>query len=712
MNHTTPATPKDRTAILVVDDDADQVELVTRILTRQDAPFAVTAAADGDACLEALARQTYAIVLLDYRLPRVNGLEVLREIRRREVRVPVVMVTGQGDERVAVEAMQAGASDYVIKSSGYLTTLPTVIRKVLKQHELALENARLYGEVQRRLCETEGLLAVATALGSSLDATEIASRTAQEVTALLGADCTLVLEAEDDGKRLRTVVLHSARQELAGIGTGIILEGPDLSRPKVGVEHELTAGLDHAAVRALPVRPAAFLYAPLLRQQQLLGAIVSYWWGPPTEALDKPLTVALGVANQVALALDNARLYSETQRSLTELRAAQEKLVQGATLRALGEMASGAAHHLNNLLMVILGRTDLLLRTATAAGTARPKLEVIAQAAKDAAEVVRRVQRFARAEMMEERQLVDLYALTREVLDITRPRWEDEAQARGVQIAVTLEPGASAAVAGNPAALREVVMNLVLNAVDALRDGGTIRIRAAVNGDEASLEVADSGVGMSEDVRRRALEPFFTTKGPKGTGLGLSVSYGIIKSHGGELELRSAAGRGTVAVVRLPLAGSRSPVAAVSASPSVPEPTTAPTPALAQQQHVLIVDDDENVRSILVEMVASQGHDVLAAASGREALGLLEGGASVDLVLTDLGMPGMSGWDVARAVRSRWPRLAVGLVTGWGNHVEVSAADRDLIVGTVAKPVSHERLEAFITSARDRRTGMPALSAS
>ena len=642
----------------------------------------------------------------------MNGLEVLREIRRREVRVPVVMVTGQGDERVAVEAMQAGASDYVIKSSGYLTTLPTVIRKVFKQHELALENARLYGEVRRRLCETEGLLAVATALGSSLDATEIASRTAQEVTALLGADCTLVLEAEDDGKRLRTVVLHSARQELAGIGTGIILEGPDLSRPKVGVEHELTAGLDHAAVRALPVRPAAFLYAPLLRQQQLLGAIVSYWWGPPTEALDKPLTVALGVANQVALALDNARLYSETQRSLTELRAAQEKLVQGATLRALGEMASGAAHHLNNLLMVILGRTDLLLRTATAAGTARPKLEVIAQAAKDAAEVVRRVQRFARAEMMEERQLVDLYALTREVLDITRPRWEDEAQARGVQIAVTLEPGASAAVAGNPAALREVVMNLVLNAVDALRDGGTIRIRAAVNGDEASLEVADSGVGMSEDVRRRALEPFFTTKGPKGTGLGLSVSYGIIKSHGGELELRSAAGRGTVAVVRLPLAGSRSPVAAVSASPSVPEPTTAPPPALAQQQHVLIVDDDENVRSILVEMVASQGHDVLAAASGREALGLLEGGASVDLVLTDLGMPGMSGWDVARAVRSRWPRLAVGLVTGWGNHVEVSAADRDLIVGTVAKPVSHERLEAFITSARDRRTGMPALSAS
>jgi signal transduction histidine kinase len=692
-------TADDRIPILVVDDDADQVELVTRTLIRQEAPFRVNAVGDGAGCLEALARETYGIVLLDYRLPRVSGLDVLREIRKREMRVPVVMVTGQGDERVAVEAMQAGASDYVIKSSGYLTTLPTVIRKVLKQHELALENARLYGEVQRRLSETEGLLAVATALGSSLDPREIATRTAQEVTALLGADCSLFLEAEEDGRRLRTVVLHSAREELAGIGTGIALEGDDLRRPVTGLDEPASGAAGHPAVRALPVRPAAFLYAPFLRQQQLLGAIVSYWWGPPAEPLEKPLVVALGVASQVALALDNARLYSEAQRSLTELKAAQEKLVQGATLRALGEMASGAAHHLNNLLMVILGRTDLLMRTAVA-GTSRPKLEVIAQAAKDAAEVVRRVQRFARAEMMEERQLVDLTALARETLEITRPRWEDEAHARGAHFEVKLEAGTAAQVMGNPAALREVVMNLVLNAMDSLRGDGRIRVRTFAAGENACIEVADTGTGMSDDVKRRALEPFFTTKGPKGTGLGLSVSYGIIQSHGGELELRSALGEGTVATVRIPLA----------AGARTAQPAAAPEPAeKPDQHHVLIVDDDENVRSILVEMVASQGHGVLEAASGREAIRLLEGGASVDLVLTDLGMPGMSGWDVARAVRTRWPRLPVGLVTGWGNHLDAPAADRQLIVGTMAKPVSHERLAAFITSARGHRGLAPAI---
>lgn len=524
----------DRITVLLVDDDADQADLVTRFLRRQETSFEVTAVGDGPACLEVLARQSYAIVLLDYSLPRLNGLQVLAEIRKREVTVPVVLVTGQGDERIAVEAMRAGASDYVIKGSGYLTTLPTVIRKVLKQHELALENARLY---------------------------------------------------------------------------------------------------------------------------------------------------------------------AQAQRSLAELQAAQAKLVEGATLRALGEMASGAAHHLNNLLAVVVGRAELLLRAAEEASCRRP-LETILRAAKDAADVVRRVQRFARADTTGEHQDVDLNALACEVIEMTRARWQDEAQARGVQIEVDLRPGPPALVSGNPSALREVVMNLVLNAVDALPAGGRIQIETSLEGQWACLAVADTGLGMPEEVRCRALDPFYTTKGPKGTGLGLSVSYGIITSHGGEIELQSAPGRGTVATVSLPI------VAAV-----VPEhrgsPASAGDRAPFCRQRILIVDDDDAVRSLLVDLVTGEGHDVLQAGSGRAALALLEGGAKVDLVLTDLGMPEMTGWDVARAIRSRWPRVAVALVTGWGNQVDVPVADRELIVGTVAKPVSPEVLAGFIS----RRCGRRATAA-
>jgi signal transduction histidine kinase len=523
--HTEPTQPAEPIAVLLVEDDSDQAELMSRILRRQDPPFEVTTVRDGAECLEAMPLRPYSIILLDYSLPRLNGLQVLQEIRRRGAAVPVVMVTGQGDGRVAIEAMRVGAADYVIKSSAYLTTLPTVIRKVLKQHELALENARLY---------------------------------------------------------------------------------------------------------------------------------------------------------------------AEAQRSLADLQAAQEKLVQGAALRAAGEMASGAAHHLNNLLSVVLGRAQLLLETPAAA-PCRRSLEAIARAAGDAADVVRRIQRFARLDASEEREPVDLNSLTREVIELTRARWHDEAQARRSTIEVSQLPGSMPPVLGNAPALREVLLNLVLNAVDALPSGGRIEIRTSADDRNACVTVADTGVGMSEDVRLRALEPFFTTKGPRGTGLGLSVSYGIIKNHGGELNLESAPGKGTVVTVRLPL------IAAQPDGSARPAPVA--TGCLDAPRRILFIDDEEEVRSLLADLAASQGHEVLQAASGPEAIDLLETGAKIDLVLTDLGMPGMTGWEVARVIKSRWPQLTVGLVTGWGDQADVPAADRQLIFGTLAKPVTSEGLQVFIASA-------------
>ena len=524
MIQTEGPTPGDRIAVLLVEDDADQAELLTRTLRRQDSPFIVTTVRDGPACLDAMTLGSYSIILLDYSLPRMTGLEVLTEIRKSGALTPVVMVTGQGDERVAVEAMRIGAADYIIKSGGYLTTLATVVRKVLKQHELALENARLY---------------------------------------------------------------------------------------------------------------------------------------------------------------------TEAQRSLADLQAAQEKLVQGATLRAVGEMAAGASHHLNNLLTVVLGRAQLLLNAPDAEPCRRP-LQVIMRAAEDAAEVVRRVQRFARLDKSEERRHIDLNSLIQEVVEMTRARWQDEAQARGSQIDVSLLPGPVPPVLANGTALREALMNILLNAVDALPAGGRIEIRTFRDRGHTCVTVADTGPGMSEEVRRRALEPFFTTKGPKGTGLGLSVSYGIIENHRGEIGLESVPGRGTVVTIRLPIM-SEGPRERASSG-------RVEDLSVAARRHILIVDDEDEVRSMMADVVASQGHEVLQARCGRDAISLLEGGAKVDLVLTDLGMPGMTGWEVARVIKSRWPLLPVGLVTGWGSQ-DVPAADRGLVIGTVAKPFTPEALSALIAGA-------------
>ena len=684
----------DRISILLVEDDPDQAFLVSRALRRQDAPFEVTVVGDGAACLEALAAREYSVVLLDYSLPRETGLQVLAEIRKRDVSAPIVMVTAQGDERIAVEAMKSGAADYLAKTPAYLTTLPTVIRKVLKQHELAQDNVRLYAEVGRRLRESEGLRAVAHAVGASLDAAEIARQTIAEVTRLFGAEAALFFHVEDgDGLRLAAghgipAGLEEGRTEIAPAAAGRV----DLMKGAGAAGDADESAWVHPAVALCARRPAAFFYAPMLGHGRLLGALVCCWWSVPPASIDEDLPLATVVANEVALALDNARLYAEARRSLADLKAAQEQLVRGETLRALGEVASGAAHHLNNLLAVVLARVQLVLAAPGEPAMIDRSLQVVQRAAMDAAEVVRRLQQFARAQPSEDRQLVDLRSVVAEVLEMTRVRWSDEAQSRGIKVDVICQTDPVASIVGNAPALREVVTNLVLNAVDALPGGGRIVVRTFQEGTHARLTVADSGVGMAEDVRQRVLEPFFTTKGPRGTGLGLSVSYGILKSHGGDLEIESAPGQGTTVGLRLPVAAKGAEAPAVAPAPSAAEAT-------AQVRRLLIVDDEEPVRGALAAMAESLGHDVVQAGSGREALALLESGREIDLVLTDLGMPGMTGRELARVIKHRWPALPLGMVTGWGANLEMSAADRTMVAGILSKPVLLTDMSRFIAHA-------------
>lgn len=262
----------------------------------------------------------------------------------------------------------------------------------------------------------------------------------------------------------------------------------------------------------------------------------------------------------VAYALDNARLLEETRQSakrlqevIDELKATQEQLVRGETLRAIGVLASGVTHHLNNLLAVTLGRIKLVRREVEEPAVQR-SLEIAERAALDAAEVVRQVRGFSQAQPVSEAVPVDLNQRAHEVLGLTRPHWQDEAQLRGIHIQASLEPGQIPAITGDPASLREVFMSLLLNAIDALPKGGQITVRTWASKQGVHGSVTDTGEGMSEKVRRRALEPFFTTKGPKSTGLGLSVTYGIIQRHGGDLAIESAEGRGTTVTFRLPLA--------------------------------------------------------------------------------------------------------------------------------------------------------------
>ena len=397
----------------------------------------------------------------------------------------------------------------------------------------------------------------------------------------------------------------------------------------------------------------------------------------------------------IGYAVDNARLLDEAQDAarklqsvVDDLKATQAHLVRGETLSAIGKLASGMAHHLNNLFAVILGRLETLL-VKVPDQEARRYLEIVQRAAQDGAEVVRRVQRFGRVQPVSRTVPVDLNQLAQEVLELTRPRWHNEALLRQIRVDTALDLGAIRPVAGELAPLREVLMNLLLNGIDAMPDGGRLILKTWMSGPDVHCSVSDTGAGMSEEVRHRALDPFFTTKGPKSTGLGLSVTYGIVQRHNGKLEIESTPGRGTTVTITLPAMGT-----------TMPAPAASPALVTPSQLRVLIVDDEPEVRSALADMLGIAGHTAFQAAGGREALAWLEAGQPVDLVLTDMGMPGMMGSEVARAIRGRWPHLKIGLMTGW-DETEGLVADATSIVDfTLAKPFELKALtRAYVATA-------------
>src|SRR5438132_1617419 len=397
----------------------------------------------------------------------------------------------------------------------------------------------------------------------------------------------------------------------------------------------------------------------------------------------------------IGYAVDNARLLDEAQDAarklqsvVDDLKATQAHLVRGETLSAIGKLASGMAHHLNNLFAVILGRLETLL-VKVPDQEARRYLEIVQRAAQDGAEAVRRVQRFGRVQPVSRTVPVDLNQLAQEVLELTRQRGHNEALLRQIRVDTALDLGAIRPVAGELAPLREVLMNLLLNGIDAMPGGGRLIFKTWMTGPDVHCSVSDTGAGMSEEVRHRALDPFFTTKGPKSTGLGLSVTYGIVQRHNGKLELESNPGRGTTVTITLPAMGT-----------TMPAPAASPALVTPSQLRVLIVDDEPEVRSALADMLGIAGHTAFQAAGGREALAWLEAGQPVDLVLTEMGMPGMMGSEVARAIRGRWPHLKIGLMTGW-DETEGLVADATSIVDfTLAKPFQLKALtRAYVATA-------------
>ena len=394
----------------------------------------------------------------------------------------------------------------------------------------------------------------------------------------------------------------------------------------------------------------------------------------------------------------------EVRAILEGLLASHQQTVQQERLRAFREMAGEVAHDFNNTLSGILARAQLLLADVQDPDVRR-SLRMIEQVALEGAWVVRRFQDFSRTRPSRPFQPVDLNHLVDEIAASARSRWSQQLAARGIPGEVRCETGPVPVVSGDAAELRQVLTSLALNALDAMPEGGNLTFRTGCEDGRAFCQVADTGIGMSEQIRLHVFDPFFTTKREKGKGFGLSGSYAIVDRHGGEITVESEVGKGTVFTVWLPLAAE---AAATLPTPSRPAaPATVPAPKAVQGAKILVVDDSEEVREVLRELLSRHGYTVVTAPDGESGLVELET-RTFDMAMVDLGLPGISGLEVAHRLKQRWPTTRVALMTGYGDRMGPEDAKVKGVDFVLAKPFSLDQLRSVVDHAL--ANGKPAPS--
>ena len=389
------------------------------------------------------------------------------------------------------------------------------------------------------------------------------------------------------------------------------------------------------------------------------------------------------IANFIAIKQD----ITARKRVEADLQQAHQQIIEQEKLRVLGQMVSGIAHDFNNALSPILGFSELLLKhpeKLVDQSLVLQRLQIINICATDAAQTVRQMREFSRPRSARDVfQSFDLNQLVRQTIDLTQQRWKDQAQATGRTIHIVTDLLPILPIWGEESALREMLTNLIFNAVDALPAGGTITLGTMLDGRAVRLSVSDTGTGMTEETRRRCLEPFYTTKGTTGTGLGLAMVQGIVQRHNGTVDVESQFGHGTTFIIRLPLQKGTQP-------PSVPP---LEVPALTRSRHVLVVDDEPLLRAIAETYLTEDGHKVETAPTGAVALAQLKT-SKFDLVITDKAMPEMNGEQLAAAIHQIVPGLPVIMMTGFGDLMKVTGEMPPYISEILSKPLTQASLRA------------------
>ncbi len=561
--------PTDTVHVLLIEDNEDHVQFLRQLLASSEMTnFELHVAGDVGQGVERLRDGGIQLILLDLTLPDSDGLETFIRVLEAAPDLPLIVMSGINDVALAIETVQLGAQDYLVK--GHVDN-----HLLIRAMQYAIERKRVQLQLKR--------------VNDSLEV-----RVRERTDALVQANLKLQLE-----------IAERRRAEEATIESNI------------------------------------------------------------------QLTAALG-----------------------QLQATQHEIIQRERMHALGRMANGIAHDFNNALAPILGFSELLLmkpETVQDTKKVRNYVEMIHTSAKESAKVVSRLREFYRyRDEAEVFTPVVINDLVLQVISLTQPRWKDQALAAGINIDFRTEMGNVPTVPGNEPELREMLVNLVFNAVDAIPKRGTITIRTEVQGRWLVVTVSDDGIGMSEEVKARCMEPFFTTKDDQGTGLGLGSVHGIVRRHEGEIDIKSEAGRGTTVAVSLPL----------DRRAAAPE-AARPAPAAPNTLRILVVEDEPLVREVLSVYLAEDRHEVELAENGREGLEKFKAG-TFDLVMTDRAMPEMNGDELAMEIKKLRPDLPILLLTGFGDLMTGAGEQPQGVDLVVSKPFTLTTLRTAIAKVTAR----------
>ena len=587
---------------------------------------------------------------------------------------------------IVIEEVGTCYAILIWKSGSYIS------RDELQKADLVAGQIALYIKVHQKEQSSRergdkltALLKLSTAIYSSLNYKEVLKNAVTLSTGIMQADggTIFILDKEDMLLKPLLTIDDRYQGELGSIklkmGEGI---SGKVAQSGIGlISNHSESDPRCIQVPGTPVEKESLISVPLTWSSEVIG-VITLWSYTGKIFTQEDLEVLVIFARQTADAIENAKLFESLEHAYEELRATQEQLIMAEKLKALGDMAGGVAHDFNNALGAILGHAQLLLKKIENPDL-KKELEIIEQVALKGKRTVQRLQDFTHVSGRTQLGSVDLNHVIRDAIDATKPAWKDNAQRLGLTINMHINLGLITIIDGSHDELKEAISNVILNSVDALPDGGNIWISTVMEDEKVVLQIKDDGAGMDENTKNKLFFPFFTTKGKKGVGMGLAIVYGILFRHQADIGVESSSGRGAAFTFKFNI--SRSAALESSSQPNVEQP---------ESLNILLVDDDTNLLDVVGDMLDYLGHRCVKADGGKMALKLMQDG-QFDMVITDLGMPEVGGWEVARFCRESCPGTPIILVSGWGAQLDGEEASQK-VDAVLSKPFQMDELRETI----------------